>query len=101
MLSRQGDCAGPVLANAGRRTFARRDTQVVASAVALTPPLGRDAGKVRQWQAFVRKLRLEEVPSDLETIVGQVAEFLQPLADGLVSKTEPPAAWRPPRTWTA
>lgn len=101
VLSRQGDFAGPVLADAVRRTFENRDTQVVASPVALTPAFARDAGKVRQWQAFVRKLRLEEVPDDLETVVGQVAEFLSPVAAALVGGTEPPAEWRPPGPWTA
>ena len=100
VLSRQGDFAGPVLANAVRRTFKNRDTDVVASPVALTPAFARDVGKVRQWQAFVRKLRLEGVPDDLDTIVSQVAEFLQPVAAALVGKVEPPATWRPPGPWS-
>jgi hypothetical protein len=87
------------LANAIRRTFANRATEVIASPVALTPSFGRDASKIRQWQAFVRKLRLEGVPDDLETVIAQVAEFLRPVAAASVDETEPPEEWRPPGPW--
>lgn len=101
VLCRHGDFEGAVLANAVGRTFANRDTEVVASTPALTPAFARDAAKVRQWQGFVRKLRLEGVPQELETVVGQIAEFLQPVAAALAAKADPPTVWRAPGPWSS
>src|SRR5207302_8837846 len=98
-LCRQGDFDGPALAEAIRRTFENRDTEVVASPLPLTPAFGKDPGKVRQWQAFVRKLRDAGVPDDLEAVVSQVADFLQPVAAALAAKSPPPATWRAPGPW--
>ena len=63
----------------------------MASPEALTPAFARNAGKVRQWQAFVRKLRLEGVPEDLETVVGRMAESPHSVAAALVDTIESPA----------
>jgi predicted nucleotidyltransferase component of viral defense system len=99
-LCRQGDFAGAVLAEAIRRTFDNRGAGVVASPVALTPAFAADAGKARQWQAFVRKQRLDDVPDDLTPVVAQVANFLGPVAAAVVAKADPPATWRAPGPWT-
>jgi hypothetical protein len=100
VLSRQGDFTGATLANAILRTFENRDTELVALPLALTPAFSRDENKIKQWQAFVRKLRLEIAPAGLEVVVAQVAEFLQPVTAALVSKANLPAAWRAPGPWT-
>jgi hypothetical protein len=99
-LCRQGDFEGAVLSEAIRSTFANRNTKVVVSPIALTPAFASDENKVRQWQAFIRKLRLEPAPPELAAVVNQVAEFLQPVVAALIAKSAPPAKWQAPGPWT-
>jgi hypothetical protein len=46
--------------------------------VALTPTFATDAGKQRQWAAFVRDLAIE-IPA-FEAVVADLAAFLMPHA---------------------
>jgi predicted nucleotidyltransferase component of viral defense system len=65
---------GATLGRAIRATFRRRKTAIpTESPLALTAEFGNDAAKVKQWQAFVRKGKLDTRQSTLE----QVCEFLK------------------------
>ncbi len=74
-LAREGALDVPLLADAIAATFARRGTTLP-----LTVPLGlseefaRDATKLNQWQAFLRKNRLDA--PDLEVVVAELRDFL-------------------------
>ena len=62
LLSRQFDFDGPVLATAIAKTFEHRGTELTLQPTALTADFATDAGKMTQWNAFVRKSRLERLP---------------------------------------
>jgi hypothetical protein len=55
-LARNFDFDGPTLCQAVQATFHRRKTDLPAKApLALTPEFGTDAGKTKQWLAFLRR----------------------------------------------
>ena len=59
-LSRDFDFDGELLCRAIKATFERRRTKIPSDIpVALTEEFSRDAQKVKQWQAFVRKSNLD------------------------------------------
>ena len=99
-LCRQFDFSGPTLADAIRRTFENRDTEVDGSPVGLSEEFARDEAKNKQWQAFVKKLRLDIAPADLADVVAQVSAFLQPITSGLAQGTAIPSKWQAPGPWS-
>jgi predicted nucleotidyltransferase component of viral defense system len=79
ILSRSYDFDEDRLSRAIAATFERRATAIPSEApVALTPTFATDAGKQRQWAAFVRDLAIE-IPV-FETVVADLAGFLMPHA---------------------
>jgi hypothetical protein len=80
ILSRQFDFDGPTLATAIQRTFANRNTAVLSRPTAFTPEFGGDASKQIQWQAFLRKAKLDSVPTMFQAVIDDLVQFLGPLA---------------------
>jgi hypothetical protein len=99
LLSRQFDFEGKTLATAVTRTFANRKTPVVPSPFALTPAFAADMGKQAQWQAFVRKSRLEDAPSELGEVVAALGTFLLPLAEAVHDGKAFGRVWQAPGPW--
>lgn len=52
---------------------------------ALTPDFGGDASKQTQWQAFLRKAKLDGVPTTLQAVIDDLAQFLGPVAAAIES----------------
>ena len=78
-LSRSYDFDEDRLSRAIAATFERRGTAIPFDApVALTQTFATDAGKQRQWAAFVRDLAIE-IPV-FEAVVADLAGFLMPYA---------------------
>lgn len=74
-LAREGALDVGSLADAIAATFARRGTALPSSVpLGLSEEFARDATKLKQWQAFLRKNRLE-APA-LELVVAEVRDFL-------------------------
>jgi hypothetical protein len=84
VLSRQFEFDGTTLATAIQRTFANRKTAVVSRPTALTPGFGSEASKQAQWQGFLRKTRLDGVPS-LQVVIDDLVLFLEPVAAAVKS----------------
>jgi predicted nucleotidyltransferase component of viral defense system len=82
-LTTTGEFEGSLVANAIRETFARRETAIEAEPVCFTKEFAEDAAKQTQWNAFVRRSLLAHVPSNFSEVVGQVRQFLQPVAVSL------------------
>lgn len=99
LLSRQFDFDGPTLAAAIAKTFASRGTTIPAAPVALTGDFANDAARQAQWRAFIRKSRLENVPSDFAEIVEAVAVFLGPITRALAAGGEFEGSWEAPGPW--
>ncbi|MDB5314100.1 MAG: hypothetical protein JWO38_8302 [Gemmataceae bacterium] len=76
-LARSFGFDGPVLVDAIRATFARRKTPVPAAPpLALTAEFGADKAKVTQWQAFLKKGKLDAGGVALVEVCEFLAGFL-------------------------
>lgn len=86
VLARLYPFAGPILAGAIRATFARRKTPVPATPpLALTGEFGTDKAKVTQWQAFLKKGKLDAAGAGLVEVCEFLAGFLMPPALALAA----------------
>ena len=99
LLSRQFDFQGGTLAQAITETFANRGTAIVAEPVAFTAAYANDAARQIQWQGFVRKNRLRELPAGFTEIVGANAAFLAPIAQALTGGEDFKKIWQAPGPW--
>ncbi len=98
-LARQFDFEGVLLAEAIRKTFARRDLAVDPRPVALTDEFAADPAKAAQWRGFLRKSRLESAPGELADVVKAITPFLVPVAEALHEGREFRRRWRAPGSW--
>ena len=79
LLSQQFDFDGELLKNAIQATFKRRRTALPKETpLGLSPEFVSDAGKQPQWQAFIRRSRLDSRNLSLEGVVKVVADFITP-----------------------
>ena len=79
LLSRQFNFNGRTIALAMKKTFITRGTTIPAQPVALTAVFAKEAARQTQWQGFVRKNRLQNVPASFADIVQSIADFLGPI----------------------
>lgn len=99
LLSRQFDFAGETMALAMKRTFATRGTTISGEPIALTGRFSKEPARQIQWQGFVRKNRLQNVPASFAEIVEYIAVFLGPIARALASCEEFQRSWKAPGPW--
>jgi len=96
LISRTFSFEHSALAEAVRRTFARREMPLpVAEPTGLTKAYA-DAWAL-QWRAFLGRERMAAVPSSLDTIVLDLARFLLPLT----AARDDVSRWTPETGWTA
>lgn len=99
VLAHQAEFHGEVLRQALQATFGRRKTPLMNTPpVGLTEDFALDAKKLTQWQAFVRKNRLD-APS-LGQVVLALAGFLTPVQTAAYENTAFPALWPAGGPWT-
>lgn len=79
-LAQTGSFQASTLRGALEATFARRQTDLpTAVPFALTGGFLGDEAKSQQWQAFLRRLRLDADTPDLLTVGTLIARFLEPV----------------------
>jgi len=80
ILACHTDFEGDILCQAVRSTFDRRKSMLSDQLpFGLTEAFAQDAQKQVQWQAFLRKNKLDALA--LEEVVSQLAVFMQPVVD--------------------
>lgn len=99
VLRRRFDFDGVTLATAIRKTFAHRKTAVVARPTALTPTFGGDATKQTQWQGFLRKTRLDDVHTSIQSVIDELVVFLVPVAEAVETGSAFNRVWTAPGPW--
>lgn len=99
LLARGFEFDGRQLADAIRKTFQARETEVVASPVALTDRFARDPGRQTMWRSFRRRSRIEEAPAQLPEVIAEVRAFLGPVLSSLAAGGTFEGAWRPSGPW--
>ncbi len=99
LLSRQFDFDGPTLATALRRTFENRETGMQSQPTALTKAFGSDAAKQTQWQGFLKRTKLSDVPTSLQVVVDALVPFLTPVAGAVATGVNFNRNWVAPGPW--
>ncbi|GMQ84281.1 MAG: nucleotidyl transferase AbiEii/AbiGii toxin family protein [Gammaproteobacteria bacterium] len=99
LLSRQFDFDGGMMALAMKETFATRGTTVPGDPVSLTDGFAKEASRQTQWQGFVRKNRLQNVPASFADIVEAIAVFLGPITRVLAAGEGFQGSWKAPGPW--
>ena len=98
MLSQNFDFEGPVLCEALRRTFARRQTALPFEVpTALTERFSGDSTKLAQWKSFGKRIRASDLLS-LSEVTEQLQTFLWPVVQGIHS-TNFEKQWTPQNGW--
>lgn len=99
ILSRTFDFKGKILAEAVEKTFEKRNTPVTLDVALFYPSFGNDGDKNRQWQGFIRKIKLINAPESFEEIIGAVKLFLEPLVASIVERRAFNNNWIAPGPW--
>jgi len=96
-LSRQYSFDGPKLAEAIRRTFEHRKTELTLKIDAFEKHFIHE--KQIQWRAFCRKLQQEHIPASFSDIVDNIKDFLIPVVASIHEGTSIPAHWKAAGPW--
>jgi hypothetical protein len=97
-LSRQFDFDGEMLGNAIAKTFSNRGTEITVDPVGLTARFAEDPEKNIQWRGFIRKSRLDRLPS-LAEVISTISQFLRPVATALAASHSFSGQWTAPGPW--
>lgn len=99
ILTRHADFDGDILRQAIQATFNRRKTALTGQApFGLTDGFAQDLHKQRQWQAFLRKNRVE-APA-LNVIIEALATFVLPVIEAAGVNESFPAHWQAGGPWS-
>ena len=94
VIARRTELDGATLATAIAATFSRRQTALPTERpLALTQQFSEDAAKLRQWQAFLNKNRIEA--ASLGDTVALLDDLLWPPTQVAASGNQATATWRP------
>ena len=102
VLARQFAFAGTTLGSAIRATFVRRKTALPTKPpLAWTPTFYDDATKKQQWQAFLKKSKLDVGGAALEQVCLFLKNFLMPPTQALHAGEDFFPTWPPAGPWSA
>ena len=99
LLATHFDFEGPILAQAVRETFRRRQTPLSPSPVAFSDAFAQDSEKQAQWTAFIGRHRLKDTPVTLHEAIQVIATFLQPVIQALSEGQPFDRRWSPGGPW--
>jgi predicted nucleotidyltransferase component of viral defense system len=99
-LSRQFDFDGQLLAEAVRRTFAQRDTEVPRQLDGLTNAYPAQQDRAQQWTRFVERNELTHAPVELAQVMPYLRQFIGALVEALAEGDDFRSFWHAPGPWT-
>lgn len=95
------DFQGPVLAEAIRATFERRQTTLpLATPAALAPEFAEHPTKQAQWQGLLRRTAIAMAPEPLPVVLTKVREFVMPPTAAAAKGVPFEETWPPGGPWT-
>ena len=101
LLSRLFDFDGRILCDAIRNTFARRSTSLPRGLpMAFTDEFRKDTLKQTQWRAFLRRAKPENVPEEIDAVIGEVASFLAPVLKAASENKPSETMWSKGGSWS-
>jgi len=99
LLSRQFGFDGRVLTTAIRKTFENRKTDMPTQPTVFQDSFAKNPAKEIQWQAFIRKTKLNDAPASFAETVSTIGIFLKPVIAALVAKEDFYKSWKVPGPW--
>ncbi len=93
MLSRKNDFEGAVLFEAIKETFEKRNTGFEKNPMVLSDEFKKNKDKKIQWTAFIKRARLQDIPSDFEEVLLQVQRFICPVYEKLLAGDDFIKSW--------
>lgn len=102
LLANRFSFGGATLAQAIRETFSRRETPLTTTPVAWDVRFTGNFDKQAQWQAFLRRYRLDQdatVPATLPEVVEMITFFLRPVLHALIEQQPFEYHWTPEGPW--
>ena len=100
LMARTFSFEGPVLIEAIRATFTRRETNLPKDRpVALRAQFAEDSVKQTQWEGFLNRSGLSDAPVKLLTVVKTLNTFLTPLLSAAEEGGEYNQVWRDSGPW--
>ena len=100
LMARTFSFEGPVIVEAIRATFARRETTLPKDRpVALRAQFTEDPLKQIQWEGFLSRSGLSDAPEKLSTVVETLNTFLIPLLSAAEAGGEYNQVWRDGGPW--
>jgi len=74
-------------------TFQRRKTSIPDNALVFRSEFHRDEERQKQWIAFLRKLRIQDVNQEFNEIMDRITVFLRPIVCSIKDKTRKNKTW--------
>lgn len=100
VLARRFAFDGPTLSCAVQATFSRRRTDLPSEPpIALSDIFTNDSNKQRQWQAFIKKNKLQTEGADLNDVIAVLRNFLMPPAKALAEGSSFEMDWPASGSW--
>ena len=99
-LCHQVDFDGATLVSANEATFARRKTALPEGLpAALTADFAADPARQTQWRAFLKRSRLDEAGTTLESAAAEATHFLGPVLAAARERAAFTLTWKAPGPW--
>lgn len=95
ILSRRFDFDSSHLMNSIINTFKQRGTNITANIVTFTERYYRNKEKINQWDSFLQKSKISNVPATLEEIILDIKTFLAPVLASIESGSKFKKKWKP------
>ena len=100
MISRRFEFDGEVLAGALRATLERRGTPLpTGTPTGLSDKFGADDEKQRQWNAYLKRMKIDDVPTALPEVVTTIQQFVLPALEAASEPSRAPGGWVPALGW--
>ncbi len=100
LLSRLFEFDGQLLCTAIRNTFRRRSVSIPAGMpLPFKHEFRKDAQKLIQWRAFIRKSKPEYVPEDFGVVIDEISAFLMQVIDAAREERLFGLKWKPKGPW--
>jgi hypothetical protein len=100
MIAREFEFEGPVLVEAIKATFNRRNTKIPDSTPrGLSDEFASDPEKVTQWRSFLSRTGLHNVTAGLGQVAHELQAFLMPLIDAATKDQAFNLQWKDGGPW--
>ncbi|MFC1479366.1 nucleotidyl transferase AbiEii/AbiGii toxin family protein [Planctomycetota bacterium] len=99
MLSSSNDFKGNILGTAIEKIFTANRTKIDPKSTVFTRAFRDNQDKAVQWNAFIRKSRIDNAPASFEKAAAAVAAFLQPLIIAIEKSAYSKLTWKYPGPW--